>query len=197
MNFDDHLLFCVGIRMGNVKALLTLRNLNKSWCECVLQIIKFQIMTLYPSILANSEYTLTALWFTFRKVYGFGILIVCPNGTHQYTFRKQVGVSTSMVLGRRNFQRYTNNATDCKYVSRRHVKFSFENEFSSEGVGILNCFGLNGCVVHHDYRTTDIKYTILEDESYVLNFYDKIEISEGQQLYVKPIAPHKRFLINF
>ena len=196
--FDDHLRFCVAIYMGNITTLLSLRKIDKSWCECVFQVIKFQIMTLYPSILPLPTYTLSirVLWLIYRRVYGFGIRIVCPDGSHTYTLRKQVDVSTRMVLGRRHFELYTFNENNCKFISRRHVEFSFEGVTSSGGIGTLKCLGLNGCTVHYNYPTTDIKCYMNQSEDYILGFYDKIEISEDHFLYVEPIESRKRFLVD-
>lgn len=194
--FDDHLRFCVAMHMGNITTLLLLRKVNKSWCECVLQVIKFQIMTLYPSMVHLSSYTFSKVWLTHRRMYGFSIRIVCPDGFHTYTLRKQVDVSTRMVLGRRNFELYTFNEKNCKFISRRHVEFSFEGVMSSGGIGTLKCLGLNGCTVHYNYPTTDIKCYMNQSEDYILGFYDKIEISEHHFLYVEPIESRKRYLVD-
>ena len=205
--FDDHLRFCVAMYMGNITTLLSLRKLDKSWRDCVLQIVRFQIMTLYPSFIPLPAYTLSMSWLIHRRVYGFGIRMVCPDGSHTYTMRKQINLSTRMVLGRKSFQTYT----DDYYISRRHVEFSFEGVSETGGIGMLKCLGLrvsetggigmlkclglNGCVIHHNYPTTNIKCHLNQGENYMLGFYDKIEISERHFLYVEPIVPHRRFLV--
>ena len=192
--FDDHLRFCVARYMGNVTTLLLLRKVNKSWCECVLQVIQFQIVTLYPSMVPLPSYTFSMLWLTHKRIYGFSIRTVCPDGCHTYTMRKQINLSTRMVLGRKSFQTYTN---DYYFkISRRHVEFSFEGVSETGGIGTLKCLGLNGCTVHYNYPTTDIKCHLNQGENYMLGFYDKIEISEHNLLYVEPIESRKRFLVD-
>lgn len=191
--FDDHLRSCVAMYMGNITTLLSLRKLDKSWRDCVLQIVRFQIMTLYPSFIPLPAYTLSMSWLVHGRVYGFGIRMVCPDGSHTYTMRKQINLSTRMVLGRKSFQTYT----DDYYfkISRRHVEFSFEGVSETGGIGMLKCLGLNGCVIHHNYPMTNIKCRLNQGDNYMLGFYDKIEISERHFLYVEPIVPHKRFLV--
>ena len=195
-HLDDHLRMCVTSRMDCALSLLPLRGVSKEWRRSVWDVLRWEILSSHPNaLLADDMY---GLWDTHLHAHGCRMKKVFfptlsqqhPKSSMEHRTEDLILRRHRLELGRGDFQLESDDL-DCKYISRRHLLFTFE-PFLSVSIVNLKCLGINGCIVH---RGNDV-FFVDEHMTFPVEFYDHIQVTAKcpYVLVVMPIQPSKRVL---
>ena len=192
-HFDDHLRMCVTSRMDCASSLLPLRGASKEWRQSVWDVLRCEIRSRLPdTLLADDMY---GLWDTHLRAHGCRMKKIflealsqessMAHRTEGLILRRQ-----PLELGRGDF-RFESDDANCKYVSRRHLLFTFE-PFLSVSIVTMTCLGMNGSIVHRGNGV----FFVDEHMTFPVEFYDHIQVTDKcpYVLIVMPIQPSKRLL---